>query len=350
MKTKIPGLVGKLTIPFLILSMFAVMSIGIAQALPSISIDPATTTGLNQSDSFSVDVKVDPAGNSVNGVEIVLEFNKAVVQLDSVEIKDFLGASPNPIFNVIDNANGTLHLLHTIQLGGSEVTAAGTYVKLNFKVKTDAIAGTYNLDLTTAKLSNASGKVSGVTGKDGTFTVSAPTGDGGSDTTGMKWAFISVPYMLDNSTVASVLSGIQYDALFGFDPVNKIYVGGVTNFEPVKGYLIHMNTSQDITNLVRKNGQPQVPPSLEIAKGWNLVGTSASDPKDAETMLGAIDSSYYSVWDFNVSTQSYDIIGINGKSGIVDATHVGTDEFMMQPKASYWVWSTQETSLPAFSS
>jgi uncharacterized protein (TIGR03118 family) len=164
-----------------------------------------------------------------------------------------------------------------------------------------------------------------------------------------QWAFISVPYQLENSTVAYVLNGIQYDGLFGFDPVNKVYFGGVTNFEPMKGYLIHMNASQDITNLVRKNGQPNIPPFINLITGWNLVGTSDTTARNAETMLGAIDSSYYSIWNFNVATQSYDIVGLNGEIGFLDATHRGTGLFMMQPKASYWVWATQNASLPAYS-
>jgi len=165
----------------------------------------------------------------------------------------------------------------------------------------------------------------------------------------LSWEFISVPYQLNDSTVAYVLNGIQYDALFGFDPINKIYVGGVTNFEPLKGYLIHMNASQNITNLVRTSGQPRVPPSIDAKKGWNLIGTSGTDPKDAETMLGAIDPSYYSIWNFDVSNQSYDKIGINGMSGPESATRISTVNFTMQPKVSYWVWATQETSLPAYS-
>ena len=165
----------------------------------------------------------------------------------------------------------------------------------------------------------------------------------------LNWKFISIPYQLNNSTVAYVLNGIQYDGLFGFDPVNKLYIGGVTNFEPLKGYLIHMDTSQDITKLTRLNGQPQVPPSLDVKTGWNLIGTTDTTPIDAETMLGAIDPDYYSIWNFNVSTQSYDNVGINGKSDNIDATHEGTDVFMMQPKVSYWVWATHDTSLPAYS-
>ncbi len=317
---------------------------------PTVRIEPSSMS-VNRTDTFSVNVVVYPAGQAVSGVQIKMDFNESVVNLNSAVPGTFLGSSPIEFANNIDNTNGTLEFAYTIAGGDSAKSANGTFATLSFTVKSNAPNGTSNLDLTTAKLTNASADpIAGVTMEDGQVNVGSGTTPPVPPSGTMSWKFISVPYLLENSTVANVTKGIQYDALFGFDPVNKIYVGGVTNFEPLKGYLIHMNTSQDITNLVRKSGQPQVPPFIDVKKGWNLIGTSGTDPKDAETMLGAIDSSYYSIWNFNVSTQSYDKMGINGKSGTLDATHVGTDVFMMQPKVSYWVWATQETSMPSFSS
>jgi hypothetical protein len=217
----------------------------------------------------------------------------------------------------------------------------GVFITVQFTAKSSA-SGIYVLDLANVDLMNSTtSHITNPQVTDGQVNVSG--------TPVFEWKYISVPYQLNNSTVAYVLNGIRYDGLFGFDPVNKVYVGGVKNFEPLKGYLIHMDISQDITNIERRSGQPQVPPSLEVKKGWNLIGTSGTDPKNAETMLGAIDPGYYSIWNFNVLTQSYDKIGINGMSGPDSATHVSTVNFTMQPKVSYWVWATQDTSLPAYS-
>ncbi|MDD5615770.1 MAG: cohesin domain-containing protein [Candidatus Methanoperedens sp.] len=316
----------------------------------TVRIEPSSKT-VNRTDTFSVNVVVYPAGQAVMGVQIKLNFDKSVVNLNSAVPGTFLGSSPILFNNTIDNTNGILELGYTIAGTDSAKTANGTFATLTFKVKSNAPNGTSNLDLTMAKLTNASADtIPGVIMDDGQVIVETGTTlPPPQPSRTISWKFISVPYQLENSTVANVTKGIQYDGLFGFDPVNKVYVGGVTNFEPLKGYLIHMNTSQDITNLVRKSGQPSVPPSIDVKKGWNLIGTSGTDPNNAETMLGAIDLSYYSIWNFDVSTQSYDKIGVNGWSGPDSATHVSTVNFTMQPKVSYWVWATQDTSLPAYS-
>ena len=317
---------------------------------PTVQIEPSSKS-VNRADTFSVNVVVYPAGQAVSGVQIKMNFDESVVNLNSAVPGTFLGSSPIQFANNIDNTNGTLELAYNIAGGDSAKSANGTFATLTFTVKSNAPGGTSNLDLTMAKLTNASADtISGVIMDDGQVIVGNGTTPPTPQPSGtMSWKFISVPYQLENSTVANVTKGIQYDALFGFDPVNKIYVGGVTNFEPLKGYLIHMNTSQDITNLVRKSGQPQMPPSIDVKKGWNLIGTSGTNPTNAEAMLGAIDPHYYSIWNFNVSTQSYDIVGENGKIGIVGSDRVGTDVFVMQPTVSYWVWANQDDELPAYS-
>ena len=108
--------------------------------------------GLNQGDTFSVDVKVDPEGQPVRVVEINLKFDPAVVQTDgsnsilcdigaskcSIAMGDFLGYRPMELLNDIDNTNGTLHLTHVVAPRRPEVTAPGTHATLNFKVNSNA--------------------------------------------------------------------------------------------------------------------------------------------------------------------------------------------------------------------
>src|SRR5659263_203589 len=70
-----------------------------------------------------------------------------------------------------------------------------------------------------------------------------------------------------------------------------------------------------------------IPPSLGVTKGWNLIGTSGENSIAAETMLNAIDDSYYSIWNWNVEDQMYDpVVGINSNSR--PAGSVGTDAFI----------------------
>jgi hypothetical protein len=169
----------------LILSIIAVAGIGIASASPTISITPASIKGLNQGDTFSLDVKVDPEGQPVRVVEINLKFDPAIVQIDgsnsilcdigaskySIAIGDFLGYNSMELLNDIDNTTGTLHLSHVVASRRPEVTAPGTYATLNFKVNSNAPARQSIFDLTTAKLSNANGYIPGVTANNGTITI-----------------------------------------------------------------------------------------------------------------------------------------------------------------------------------
>ena len=290
--------------------------------------------------TFTFTVNIDSGSANVQFAHVELNYDATQLAANSVTAGNLLGADA-----LTEPGSGISS--GRIKYGIARTSSAaapvnGTFITVQFTAMNSA-SGIYSLDLDNVSLMDTTTTtIANTTVNDGQVNVSG--------TPAFNWKFISVPYQLNNSTVAYVLNGIQYDGLFGFDPVTKTYVGGVTNFEPLKGYLIHMDTSQDITNLVRKSGeQPQVPSSLDVKKGWNLIGTTDTTARNAETMLGAIDTDYYSIWNFNVSTQSYDKAGINGKSGNIDETHVGTDVFMMQPKISYWVWATQNTSLPAYS-
>jgi len=297
--------------------------------------------------TFSVNVNIDSGINTLSAAKIELNYNTNVLVVNSITKGSLLG-SGSGILEAPDNdltTPGTIKYGVARTASNPAVAVDGTFLTIAFQVKGVAPSGISLLDLSNVILKkNAATNIANTTVTDGQVNVS-----GTPLPAELKWKYISVPYQLNNSTVANVLNGIQYDGLFGFDPVNKVYVGGVTNFEPLKGYLIHMDISQDITNIERRSGQPQMPPALDVKKGWNLIGTTNPTAMDAETMLGAIDQGYYSIWNFDVSTQSFDKVGVNGKSGNIDATHVGTDVFMMQPKVGYWVWATQDTSLPAYS-
>lgn len=141
------------------------------------------------------------------------------------------------------------------------------------------------------------------------------------------------------------MKGTDYTELYAWDPVGKQWMSPVTNFTPLNGYLIKIDTSKTMPALEKKTGA-FIPPSLGVTKGWNLIGTSGENSIAAETMLNAIDDSYYSIWNWNVEDQMYDpVVGINSNSR--PAGSVGTDAFIMQPGISYWVWATKDTSLPA---
>ena len=164
-------LVRKLAIPFFILFAVCVVSTGMAAAAatPSVSIDPATTS-VNQSESFTVNISINPEGIGVSGVDIkYLTFNPAIVQCDRSDIGDFLGASPVTVKNVIDNTEGTIW--YAVASTTGEHKAKGTFATVTFTVKSDAPNGTYALDFTAVELGNASGPITPIQVNNGTFTV-----------------------------------------------------------------------------------------------------------------------------------------------------------------------------------
>ena len=340
MKTKISRMVGLLTIPFLIFATLAI-SIMAVQAAPSVSINPATTA-VNQSDTFSVSININPDGKQVKGVELKLKFAPGVVQLNSVNIGGFLGSGPKEFQNKIDNTNGTLHLAYTVKEGNPAVTASGTLATLNFMVKSNAPVGTSNLDLTMVVLSDPDGiTIPGVAMNDGTVTVGVPAP--GSN---LKWKFISVPYLLNNSSADYVLRGLvkgtDYTELYAWDSAGKKWVSPVTDFMPLNGYLIRMDISKSMASLEKETG-PYALPSLKMNMGWNLVGTSGTSAMSAEIMLDSIVESYYSIVNWNVAIQDYDTVGVN--SVHIPPGQVGTDAFMMQPGIGYWVSAKNNAEL-----
>jgi len=117
-------------------SNIATVSITVTQSVPTLSVSvlPAITT-VNQSDTFSVDLIVNPLGNQVKGVDVILKFDPNALQLDSVDIGNFLGSSPLEAINDVDNINGELELAYAVKSGNPAATASGTFATLNFIVK-----------------------------------------------------------------------------------------------------------------------------------------------------------------------------------------------------------------------
>jgi len=324
-------------------SNIATVMITVSQALPTlaVSILPAATA-VNQSDTFSVDVFINPLGEEVKGVEVTLKFDPNSLQLDSVAIGDFLGSNPLPVLNTKDNVNGVLKLALTVEPGNPAVTASGTFATLNFIVKSDAPVGTSNLQFEKAVLSDSDGMtIPGVAKNDGTVTVGVPAP--GSN---LKWKYISVPYLLNNSSADYVLRGLvkgtDYTELYAWDSAGKKWVSPVTDFMPLNGYLIRMDISKSMASLEKETG-PYALPSLKMNMGWNLVGTSGTSAMSAEIMLDSIVESYYSIVNWNVAIQDYDTVGVN--SVHIPPGQVGTDAFMMQPGIGYWVSAKNNAEL-----
>jgi hypothetical protein len=289
--------------------------------------------------TFTFTVNIDSGSENVQFAHVELNYDKTNLTANTITPGNLLGAE-----TLTEPGNGISPGKVKYGLARTSSAAApvnGTFITVQFIAKGSA-SGIYVLDLANVVLMNSTtSQINNSQVIDGQVNVSG--------TPVLNWKYISVPYMLNNASVDYVLRGLvkgtDYTELYAWDSVGKQWMSPVTNFTPLNGYLIKIDTSKTMPVLERKTGA-FIPSSLGVTKGWNLIGTSGADSMDAETMLQAIDDSYFSIWNWDVEEQKYDsVVAFNTNSR--PAGSIGTDAFMMQPGISYWVWATKDTSLPA---
>ena len=146
-----------------------------AAATPTVTIDPASTTGLSPGDSFSVNIFVDPDGNGVSSGDIRLSFDTSVLEVTSLTKGDILGTNALDGGSSYDNTAGTVNTIYTRVGATTPPTAAGTWATVEFSVKTGAADGATNIIIiTSAGIANEDFvDLTGITTTDGTFTVSS---------------------------------------------------------------------------------------------------------------------------------------------------------------------------------
>ena len=163
------------------------------------------------------------------------------------------------------------------------------------------------------------------------------------------WNYISVPYVLDNPAVASVMEGVTYDALIYYNAVIRDWGGPVSTIEPLKAYWINVPVivGGGAQIILEENLEPMMPatPSfIMVYEGWNSIGyTDSTDTLSAELTLASIDDSYTTIvgpWD--PAMVMYDYVGHNDIMGPISGKHVGTDVFEMNPYEGYWVYATED--------
>jgi len=158
-----------------VIPLFAILlilgTVGVASAGQSVSIDPASQS-LSAGDIFMVDVAVDPVGYGVSSGEINIAFDTTVMQADNVEPGDLLGVSPLVGVKEIDNVAGTIKYALARVGPTTPPTPTGAFATVTFTVKSDAPAGTYDIDITTVGLADETFEdIQGITINDGTVIV-----------------------------------------------------------------------------------------------------------------------------------------------------------------------------------
>ena len=152
------------------------------------------------------------------------------------------------------------------------------------------------------------------------------------------WDFISIPCVLENSSVDSVLAGVAYDSLIYYNAETGVWET-VSTFEPFKGYWINVIGSDQVIledSLVKQETPDfERSPQIPVYEGWNAVGSDQESAINAELTLWSIDAKYSKI-------EVGDLLAYNGAES---ESVMGTEDFMMYPYEGYWVFVTQDGML-----
>lgn len=158
------------------------------------------------------------------------------------------------------------------------------------------------------------------------------------------WNFVSFPIVLSNDEPTAVFSAIRSKMfrIFSYDPIASGIkwikwnpeIGApseITNILPQTGYILYMNQSATLTAQGRLGiGSPEVPPSLAISSGWNLITIHGLRSRAASSALNSIAGKYDSVWTI-----------VNNQMAMLD---LNTNP-LLQPGQTYWVHMTNSGEL-----
>ena len=159
------------------------------------------------------------------------------------------------------------------------------------------------------------------------------------------WNFVSVPRVLsagnDNATIFANVNREKH-SIWQYDAAIKDWKR-VTETDPIlplEGYWIYSAGNVEVplyfnTDVIR------TPPAKVLAKGWNAIGFSDTEPATARDTLLSLGDAWTQVIGHNASTQQYETSIIRGGSG----NHADTHE--MLPMKGYWVYLRGESELAA---
>lgn len=109
---------------------------------------------------------------------------------------------------------------------------------------------------------------------------------------------------------------------------------------PLDGYWIY--SARDMKVPLHFNGDAiRTPPAKMLARGWNAVGFTDTEPATARDTLLSLGDMWTQVIGYNAGMQQYETSIIRGGSG----NHADTQE--MLPTKGYWVYLRGESELAA---
>jgi hypothetical protein len=158
------------------------------------------------------------------------------------------------------------------------------------------------------------------------------------------WNFVSVPYALEDNTVADVFADVLGDlqAVYAWDAnaQNWDLLGGSDTIEPLEGYWVKMDAPGVISLVYDEPAFPSIP-TKTVKAGWNAVGLTWDSPMTVQNALISIQDVWSQLIGWVASAQGYDlpVANVDG-DGPMEAGGA-----TMEPKQGYWIWVTDDAPM-----
>ncbi|MDG6243460.1 MAG: cohesin domain-containing protein [Methanolobus sp.] len=138
------GMAGSAAILLIFCACFMV-GVGLAAAAPSVSVDPQTNE-YDAGDTFQVNILVDSDASDLRAMNLQLDYDPAVLQVNSITNNNLLGAGALEAPGSGDDGAGTI-TYGIAATSGPYAPVAGSMITINFEVKAGAADGIYDLGL-----------------------------------------------------------------------------------------------------------------------------------------------------------------------------------------------------------
>ena len=164
------------------------------------------------------------------------------------------------------------------------------------------------------------------------------------------WNTFSTPISLDpaHNTLSTILSGLSYDQVFGFNATTQAWVTLTGSYElkPCDAIYIHMISPATISLVVNQNLTS--PPTRSLSPGWNLVSLANLSDMPANQALVSVEE----VLGGNIGYTQVLSLAIGNQSGWTyikgnTISQTGTSGWM-KPIEGYWVFMINSGTLAGF--
>jgi hypothetical protein len=105
---------------------------GQAQAA-TINVSPSSKT-VNQGQTFTINVSIDPLGAAISGAQLNLAYNRSILKVNGINEGNFFKQNgANTFFNsgTINNSKGTIENIFGVILGTYNISTSGTFISIN---------------------------------------------------------------------------------------------------------------------------------------------------------------------------------------------------------------------------